>query len=151
MKYAHEKENYSKRPYILNTFHQKLLPCILQRFIVRTLRTHIIWKYMVVVFSFFALPIRAGPMRRPTLCHCCVVRYISGRFSSRWRELDQRSQWLKPLESPIKTQWSVGTPLVGQTEQETHYIQWKPLIMISLGPALFDNNNWLIILSAVNC
>ena len=27
------------------------------------------------------------------------------------------------------------------------YIQWKPLIMITLGPALFDNNNWLITLS----
>jgi hypothetical protein len=26
-------------------------------------------------------------------------------------------------------------------------IQWKPLIMITLGPALFDNNNWLITLS----
>jgi hypothetical protein len=27
------------------------------------------------------------------------------------------------------------------------YIQWKPLIMIILGPALFDNNNRLITLS----
>ena len=27
------------------------------------------------------------------------------------------------------------------------YIQWKPLIMITLGPALFDNNNRLITLS----
>jgi hypothetical protein len=26
-------------------------------------------------------------------------------------------------------------------------IQWKPLIMITFGPALFDNNNWLITLS----
>ena len=26
-------------------------------------------------------------------------------------------------------------------------IQWKPLIMITLGPALFDNNNRLITLS----
>jgi hypothetical protein len=26
-------------------------------------------------------------------------------------------------------------------------VQWKPLIMITLGPALFDNNNWLITLS----
>jgi hypothetical protein len=26
------------------------------------------------------------------------------------------------------------------------YIQWKPLIMITLGPALFDNNNLLITL-----
>jgi len=26
-------------------------------------------------------------------------------------------------------------------------LQWKPLIMITLGPALFDNNNWLITLS----
>jgi hypothetical protein len=29
----------------------------------------------------------------------------------------------------------------------TTYIQWKPLIMITLGPALFDNNNLLITLS----
>jgi len=29
----------------------------------------------------------------------------------------------------------------------THQIQWKPLIMITLEPALFDNNNWLITLS----
>ena len=27
------------------------------------------------------------------------------------------------------------------------YTQWKPLIMITLGPALFDNNNRLITLS----
>ena len=27
------------------------------------------------------------------------------------------------------------------------YIQWKPLIMIILGPAIFDNNNQLITLS----
>ena len=27
------------------------------------------------------------------------------------------------------------------------YIQWKPLIMITLGPALFDKNNRLITLS----
>ena len=27
------------------------------------------------------------------------------------------------------------------------YIQWKPLIMIPLGPALFDNDNQLIALS----
>ena len=27
------------------------------------------------------------------------------------------------------------------------YMQWKPLIMITLGPALFDNNNQLITLS----
>jgi len=26
-------------------------------------------------------------------------------------------------------------------------VQWKPLIMITLGPALFDNNNLLIMLS----
>ena len=26
-------------------------------------------------------------------------------------------------------------------------VQWKPLIMITLGPALFDNNNRLITLS----
>ena len=26
-------------------------------------------------------------------------------------------------------------------------VQWKPFIMITLGPALFDNNNWLITLS----
>ena len=26
-------------------------------------------------------------------------------------------------------------------------LQWKQLIMITLGPALFDNNNWLITLS----
>ena len=26
-------------------------------------------------------------------------------------------------------------------------IQWKPLVMITLGPALFDNNNRLITLS----
>jgi hypothetical protein len=29
----------------------------------------------------------------------------------------------------------------------TIYIQWKPLIMITLGPALFDYNNRLITLS----
>jgi len=29
----------------------------------------------------------------------------------------------------------------------TEYIQWKPLIMITFGPALFDNNNRLITLS----
>jgi hypothetical protein len=28
-----------------------------------------------------------------------------------------------------------------------YVIQWKPLIMITLGLALFDNNNWLITLS----
>jgi hypothetical protein len=28
-----------------------------------------------------------------------------------------------------------------------HKIQWKPLIMITLGPVLFDNNNRLITLS----
>ena len=28
-----------------------------------------------------------------------------------------------------------------------NYIQWKPLIVITLGPALFDNNNRLITLS----
>ena len=27
------------------------------------------------------------------------------------------------------------------------HIQWKPLIIITLGPTLFDNNNWLITLS----
>jgi hypothetical protein len=27
------------------------------------------------------------------------------------------------------------------------HIQWKPLLMITLGPALFYNNNWLITLS----
>jgi hypothetical protein len=27
------------------------------------------------------------------------------------------------------------------------YTQWKLLIMITLGPVLFDNNNWLITLS----
>jgi hypothetical protein len=27
------------------------------------------------------------------------------------------------------------------------YVQWKPLIMITLGPVLFDNNNRLITLS----
>ena len=26
-------------------------------------------------------------------------------------------------------------------------IQWKPLVMITLGPAIFDNNNQLIMLS----
>ena len=32
--------------------------------------------------------------------------------------------------------------------QWLHYVlQWKPLNMITLGPALFDNNNRLIILS----
>ena len=30
------------------------------------------------------------------------------------------------------------------------HIQWKPFIMITLGPALFDNNNRLITLSGVN-
>jgi hypothetical protein len=29
----------------------------------------------------------------------------------------------------------------------SHRVQWKPLIMITLGPALFDNNNRLITLS----
>jgi hypothetical protein len=29
----------------------------------------------------------------------------------------------------------------------TNIIQWKPFIMITLGPALFDNNNRLITLS----
>jgi hypothetical protein len=27
------------------------------------------------------------------------------------------------------------------------HIQWKPLIMVTLGPTLFDINNWLITLS----
>jgi hypothetical protein len=33
------------------------------------------------------------------------------------------------------------------TSHQSMVIQWKPLIMIILGPALFDNNNRLITLS----
>ena len=32
-------------------------------------------------------------------------------------------------------------------DEEYFNTQWKPLIMITLGPTLFDNNNWLITLS----
>jgi hypothetical protein len=38
---------------------------------------------------------------------------------------------------------AVGTELT----RSTSLLQWKPLIMITLGPALFDNNNRLITLS----
>jgi hypothetical protein len=38
--------------------------------------------------------------------------------------------------------WAGNIPIWTDT-----YIQWKPLIMITLGPALFDNNNRLITLS----
>jgi len=31
--------------------------------------------------------------------------------------------------------------------RKRYTVQWKPLIMITLGPALFDNNNRLIALS----
>jgi hypothetical protein len=33
------------------------------------------------------------------------------------------------------------------SQEDKILIQWKPLIMITLGPALFDNNNRLITLS----
>ena len=45
----------------------------------------------------------------------------------------------------------IGSVIAGDCEVEVFktyvYIQWKPLIMITLGPALFDNNNRLITLS----
>jgi hypothetical protein len=43
------------------------------------------------VFYFAAWPISAGPTLRLTLCQCCVIHCISGRFNSQWRELDKRS------------------------------------------------------------
>ena len=43
--------------------------------------------------------------------------------------------------------WSVLTWHSSNPSVHTSYIQWKPLIVITLGPALFDNNNRLIALS----
>jgi hypothetical protein len=42
-------------------------------------------------------------------------------------------------------QWA-KTVYMNIYKSSTH-VQWKPLIMITLGPALFNNNNRLIILS----
>ena len=52
-------------------------------------------------------------------------------------------------------QWQRGALQQLQSTNTFKYVvlkllQWKPLIMITLGPALFDNNNWQITLSAVN-
>jgi len=40
-----------------------------------------------------------------------------------------------------------NVPLAVQRGIFKYYIQWKPLIMITLGPTLFDKNNRLITLS----
>jgi hypothetical protein len=44
-------------------------------------------------FSFPAWPISVGPTLGLTLCQRCVVLRASGRFNSRWRELDKPSHW----------------------------------------------------------
>ena len=51
------------------------------------------------------------------------------------------------LNGPHLTAWRIMRPADKGFGLQ---IQWKPLIMITLGPALFDNNNRLITLSGVN-
>ena len=38
---------------------------------------------------FFAWPTKADPTFGPRLCQRCIVRRVSGRLNSRWRQLDK--------------------------------------------------------------
>ena len=54
-----------------------------------------------------------------------------------------------PIQPDVRTREThVPIDHVARREKTTtDHVQWKPLIMITLGPALFDNNNRLITLS----
>ena len=67
--------SYSPEDYNQNLHHQEDSKC------------HV--KYRV--FYFAAWPTGAGPTVRLTLCQCCVVRHVSGKFNYQRRVLDKRS------------------------------------------------------------
>jgi hypothetical protein len=60
--------------------------------------------------------------------------------------MEEGFQWFGVLLQPLLLRTS---PSAHTWNRLQHYndIQWKPLIMITLGPTLFDNNNRLITLS----
>ena len=72
----------------------------------------------------------------------CYIWSIALFGDETWtlREVDQK--YVESFEM-----WCWRRMEISWTDRERIEVQWKPLIMITLGPVLFDNNNWLITLS----
>ena len=72
----------------------------------------------------------------------CYIWSIALFGDETWtlREVDQK--YVESFEM-----WCWRRMEISWTDRERIEVQWKPLIMITLGPVLFDNNNRLITLS----